>query len=33
VQEEGMYVSDDAGLTWKPAGLEGSVAWRMKFIP
>ena len=33
VQEERLYVSDDAGLHWRAAGLEGSVAWRMKFIP
>ena len=33
VQEEGLYVSDDVGLSWSRAGLEGSVAWRMKFIP
>jgi hypothetical protein len=33
VQEEGLFVSDDAGLHWRGAGLEGSVAWRMKFVP
>lgn len=33
VQEEGMYMSDDAGLHWTRAGLDGSVVWRMKFIP
>ena len=33
IHEEAIYRSDDNGLTWSRAGLEGSVAPRMKFIP
>jgi photosystem II stability/assembly factor-like uncharacterized protein len=33
VQQEAVYVSEDVGKTWKIDGLEGSVAWRMKFVP
>jgi photosystem II stability/assembly factor-like uncharacterized protein len=33
IHEEAIYVSDDNGVTWTRAGLEGSAAPRMKFIP
>ena len=32
VHEEAIYVSDDAGQTWKRDGLPGSTVNRMKFI-
>jgi hypothetical protein len=33
VYEEGVYVSEDAGRTWAKSGIDGSSAFRMKFIP
>lgn len=33
VHEEAVYVSDDAGVNWRRDGLEGSVVFRMKFVP
>jgi photosystem II stability/assembly factor-like uncharacterized protein len=33
VHEEGIYVSENAGQTWARSGIEGSSAYRMKFIP
>ena len=33
VNEEALYVSDDAGLHWRKDGLDGSVVYRMKFVP
>lgn len=33
VHEEAMYRSDDAGGTWVRDGLEGSVVYRMLFVP
>jgi photosystem II stability/assembly factor-like uncharacterized protein len=33
VHEEGVYVSEDAGRTWVRSGIDGSSAFRMKFIP
>jgi photosystem II stability/assembly factor-like uncharacterized protein len=33
VHEEGIYVSENAGQTWTRSGIEGSSAYRMKFIP
>lgn len=33
VHEEAVYVSNDAGVTWTKDGLEGSVAYRMRFLP
>jgi photosystem II stability/assembly factor-like uncharacterized protein len=33
LQEAGIFISDDAGRHWRSAGLEGSVVWRMKFVP
>lgn len=33
VVEEGIYVSDDAGRAWAKSGIDGSSAYRMKFIP
>ena len=33
VNEEAIYVSEDAGLTWSRDGIEGSTVSRMKFIP
>lgn len=32
VHEEAVYVSNDAGVTWAKDGLEGSVAYRMRFL-
>ncbi len=33
VHEEAVYVSDDAGRHWRKDGLEGTVAYRMLFVP
>jgi hypothetical protein len=33
VHEEALYVSDDAGVNWRREGLEGSVIYRMLFVP
>ncbi len=33
VHEESVYRSDDAGKTWTKDGLDGSVVYRMKFVP
>ena len=33
VHEEGVFVSENAGRTWTKAGIDGSSAFRMKFIP
>ena len=33
VHEEALYVADDAGVSWRKEGLEGSIVYRMKFIP
>lgn len=33
VHEEAVYVSENAGLTWAKTGLEGSAAYRLKFVP
>jgi photosystem II stability/assembly factor-like uncharacterized protein len=33
VQDEGVFVSEDIGRTWSASGIEGSSAFRMKFIP
>jgi photosystem II stability/assembly factor-like uncharacterized protein len=33
VHEEALYVSEDRGLSWKKDGLEGSVVFRMMFVP
>ncbi|HZT28953.1 MAG TPA: hypothetical protein VFA33_03655 [Bryobacteraceae bacterium] len=33
VHEEALYVSEDAGLNWRKEGLEGSVVYRMLFVP
>ncbi len=33
VHEQAIYVSDDSGATWKAEGLEGTVVYRMKFVP
>lgn len=33
IHEEAIYRSDDNGVSWVRAGLEGSAAPRMKFIP
>src|SRR5262249_39716508 len=31
LQEAGLFVSEDAGRTWKPDGLEGTAVYRMRF--
>jgi photosystem II stability/assembly factor-like uncharacterized protein len=33
VHEEALFVSEDAGRSWRREGLEGSVVYRMKFVP
>jgi photosystem II stability/assembly factor-like uncharacterized protein len=33
VHEEAVYMSDDAGANWRKDGLEGSVVYRMRFVP
>ena len=33
VHETAVYVSDDAGLSWRQDGLAGSSIFRMKFVP
>jgi hypothetical protein len=33
VNDEGLYVSRDYGLTWQRDGLEGSTIFRMRFVP
>lgn len=33
VHEQALYVSEDGGATWKPDGLEGTVVYRMMFVP
>jgi photosystem II stability/assembly factor-like uncharacterized protein len=33
VHEEALYVSDNAGRNWTRDGLEGSIVYRMKFVP
>lgn len=33
VHEQALFVSEDAGLTWSKDGLEGSIVYRMLFIP
>lgn len=33
VHEEALYVSGNGGESWTPDGLEGSVVYRMKFVP
>jgi hypothetical protein len=33
VHEQALYVSDDDGATWKPDGMEGTVVYRIKFVP
>jgi hypothetical protein len=32
VRDDGLYVSNDAGLNWVKQGLDGSVINRMRFI-
>jgi photosystem II stability/assembly factor-like uncharacterized protein len=33
VHEDAVYMSEDAGATWRREGLEGSIVNRMKFLP
>ena len=33
VHEEAVYVSDNAGVSWTKSGLEGSAAYRLRFVP
>src|SRR5579872_261758 len=33
IHEQALYVSQDSGLSWKKDGLDGSVVYRMVFIP
>lgn len=33
VHEEALYVSENAGLLWTKSGLEGSAAYRLRFVP
>jgi photosystem II stability/assembly factor-like uncharacterized protein len=33
VQEAAVYVSNNAGVNWTQDGLEGSVAYRLRFLP
>ncbi|MCW5982623.1 MAG: hypothetical protein KIT09_31335 [Bryobacteraceae bacterium] len=33
VHEEALYVSDDLGATWRKDSLDGSIVYRMKWIP
>jgi photosystem II stability/assembly factor-like uncharacterized protein len=33
VHEDAVYVSTDAGKTWRKEGLAGSSIFRMKFVP
>lgn len=33
VHEEALFISGDAGQSWQRFGLEGSVVYRMKFVP
>jgi len=33
IHEEALYVSDDAGKHWRPAGLPGSIVYRMRWVP
>jgi hypothetical protein len=33
VHEEALYVSDDAGKSWREDGLKGSILYRLAFVP